>query len=227
MSKTYVLSVGGSLIVTKEGVDTKFLRQLRSFIARQVKLGRKFYLVIGGGFTARNYIKAVLATVAVSHADRDSIGIEATHLNAQLLKVSFGDLAHPQIIVDPTRPIKSKKPVVFAAGYKPGWSTDYDAVLIAKNNKIRTVINLSNIDYAYDKDPHRFSAAKKLVSVTWPEFRKIVGNRWQPGLNVPFDPVASREAAKNKMSVIILNGQNLDNLAACLDEKKFCGTTIG
>jgi uridylate kinase len=227
MSKTYVLSVGGSLVVTKAGVNTKFLRQFRAFIARQVKLGRKFYLVIGGGFTARNYIKAALETAAVSNADRDSIGIEATHLNAQLLKVTFGDLAHAEIIINPAKSVKTKKPVVFAAGYKPGCSTDYDAVLVAKHNKIKIVINLSNIDYAYDKDPHRFSDAKKLTAVTWPEFRKVVGNRWQPGLNVPFDPIASREAAKAKLNVIILNGQNLKNLAACLDGQKFRGTIIG
>jgi len=226
MSENYVFSVGGSLIVTKDGVNTEFLKKFRAFIFGQVKRGRKFYLVIGGGFTARNYIHAALETKAVSHFDRDSIGIEATHINAQLLKVSFGRLAHHEIITDPTRLLKSKKPVVFAAGYKPGWSTDYDAVLIAKHNKIKTVINLSNIDYAYDKDPRKFKNAKKLVTVNWPEFRKVVGNRWQPGLNVPFDPVASREAARRKMKVIILNGQNLKNLAACLEGQKFQGTTI-
>jgi uridylate kinase len=227
MSKTYVFSVGGSLIVTEEGVNTRFLKKFRAFIASQIKLGHKFYLIIGGGFTARDYVHAALETGKVNHANRDSIGIEATHLNAQLLKVIFGDLAHHEVITNPTKLIKSKKPLVFAAGYKPGWSTDYDAILIAKNNKIDTVINLSNIDHAYDKDPRHFKDAKKLINVGWSEFRKVVGNRWHPGANLPFDPIASREAAKNKMRVIILNGQNLKNLADCLDGRKFQGTTIG
>ncbi len=225
--KAFILSVGGSLMVTADGVETKFLKEFRSFIIRQVKKGHKFYLVAGGGMTARAYIKAALAIAPISPADRDWVGIGATRLNAQLLRASFGQLAHSEIIIDPTKKIDTKKPLVIASGYKPGWSTDYDAVLMAENNKIRTVINLSNIDYAYDKDPRRFKDAKKLETVSWSAFRKIVGNRWLPGLNAPFDPIASREAAKSGLKVIILNGRNLKNLGACLDGGKFKGTVIG
>ncbi|NCO00071.1 UMP kinase [Candidatus Falkowbacteria bacterium] len=226
MPKTFVLSVGGSLLVTKEGVNLKFLRAFHSFVSAQVKKGNKFYLVVGGGITARNYIKAALAAAPVKAADRDWVGIRATRLNAQLLQVVFGSLAYKDIITNPYKLIKIKAPVIFSGGYKPGCSTDHVAVLIAKHNKIDTVINLSNIDYAYDKDPCHHSDAKKLVNVSWPTFRKIVGSRWQPGLNVPFDPVASREAAKYKIKVIILNGQKLKNLSDCLEGQSFKGTTI-
>jgi len=226
MAKTFVLSVGGSLIVTKDGIDVKFLKAFHAFIAGQVKKGNKFYLVVGGGATARTYIKAALAATPVKASDRDWVGIMATRLNAQLMQVIFGKLAHPEIITDPTVSVRTKSAVVFGAGYKPGCSTDHDAVLIAKHNKIDTVINLSNIDYAYDKDPRRHADARKLVNVGWPEFRKIVGSRWQPGLNVPFDPVASREAAQYGVKVVILNGQKLKNLADCLEGRKFHGTVI-
>jgi len=226
MSKTFVLSVGGSLLVTKDGINVRFIKAFHAFIARQVRKGNKFYLVIGGGATARAYIQAALAAAPVKAADRDWVGIRATRLNAQLLQVVFGPLAHPEIITDPTRSVKSKAPVVFGAGYKPGCSTDHDAVLIAKHNKIGTVINLSNIDYAYDKDPRRHADARKLKDVFWPEFRKIVGSKWKPGLNVPFDPVASREAAEYGIKVVILNGEKLKNLESCLDGRRFKGTVI-
>ena len=226
MKNTFVLSVGGSLMVTSAGVDTGFLKEFCAFILGLTKKGYKFYLVAGGGVTARNYIKAALEITPISPADRDWVGISATHLNAQLLRASFGKIAYPTIIIDPTRKISSKKSIVVAAGYKPGWSTDYDAVLLAQANGIKTVINLSNIDYAYDKDPQRFKDAKKLEKVSWPEFRKIVGNRWTPGLNAPFDPIASREAGKDKMKVVILNGRNLKNLEACLKGGDFIGTVV-
>ncbi len=226
MSKTFVLSVGGSLIVTKEGIELKFLKQFRSFILRQIQKGHKFYLVVGGGATARTYIQAALAVTAVGNAGRDWVGIRATRLNAQLLKVIFAESAYPLIITNPTKPIRTNKKIVFVAGYKPGWSTDHVAVLLAKHNHIKTVINLSNIDYAYDRDPREFPRAKKLEAVNWTEFRKIVGNRWQPGLNVPFDPIASREAAKHGLKVVILNGKKLANLERCLDDNHFQGTTI-
>ena len=54
----------------------------------------------------------------------------------------------------------------------------------------------------------------------------MVGNTWDPGMNVPFDPVASRMAHQSKMKVALLNGNNIKNLDALLSEKKFIGTVI-
>lgn len=227
MANTFVLSVGGSLIVPAGGIDVRFLQKFRKLILSRVKTGDRFFLVIGGGTTARFYQRAARQVSGVSQADSDWLGISATRLNAQLLKTIFGSLAHPEIIIDPTQKIKTSKPLVFVAGYQPGWSTDYVAVLIAKKQSLKMIVNLSNIDYAYNKDPKKYASAKKLEKVSWPEFRKIVGNKWRPGLNAPFDPIASKEAAKQKMKVIILNGRNLNNLKACLTGRKFKGTVIG
>lgn len=226
MSKIFVLSVGGSLIVPPAGVDTNFLREFKSFIIGYIKKGYRFYLVIGGGTTARQYIKAAQTVSKVDNEARDWLGISATRLNAQLLKTIFGKLVYPEIISNPLKTVKTDKKIILAAGYEPGCSTDYDAVLLGKKNHAGVIINLSNIDYAYDKDPKKFPDAKKLVTVSWSEFRRIVGSRWQPGLNAPFDPVASKEAAKQGMKVIILNGRKLGNLGKCLLGKDFEGTTI-
>ncbi len=226
MSKVLVLSVGGSLIVTKEGINLRFLKKFRQFILEQVKLGYKFYLVVGGGITARQYITAALATVAVNNHDRDLVGIRATRLNAELLKVIFGSQAYQTIVTNPHKLLKTNKAIILAGGFKPGWSTDYVAVLIAIQNKVQTVINLSNIDYVYDCDPRKFSTAKKLKSISWLDFRRLVGTKWQPGLNVPFDPIASTTAAHHQLEVIVLNGEKLENLRHCLYQEKFKGTII-
>ncbi len=225
-SQEFILSVGGSLIVTEEGIDVKFLQRFRQFILTQVSKGKKFYLVIGGGKTARTYINAALAVAPVTADDRDWVGIEATRLNAQLMKVIFGKQAYSHIVTNPNEVIKSQKPIVLASGYIPGCSTDHDAVLLAKSNDIKTVINLSNIDFAYDKDPRLYPEAKKLTKISWSYFRSIVGNKWKPGLNVPFDPVASREASELGLKVVILNGRKLSNLEKCLEDKNFKGTVI-
>ncbi|MFA5000592.1 MAG: UMP kinase [Patescibacteria group bacterium] len=226
MSKTYVLSVGGSLIAPAVGIDLKFLKSFRAFIIRRIKQGDKFYLVIGGGTTARNYIAAANKLAIKSQMERDWVGIAATRLNARLVQAMFGSIAYSEIISDPTQKIKTSKKIVIAAGYKPGWSTDYVAVLIARNNSADLVVNMSNIEYVYDRDPRKFPLAKKITDISWAEFRKIVGNKWRPGANLPFDPIASREAAKNKLKVVILNGNNLANLEDCLNGKKFRGTKI-
>jgi uridylate kinase len=224
MKETVILSVGGSLIAP-DGIDTKFLQELKALILLHVKKYR-FVIITGGGKTARRYQEAAKEIGKLSDQDLDWIGIHATRLNAHLLGTIFRGQAHPNIIKDPTKKITSKKNILIAAGWKPGCSTDYDAVLIAKNLKAKKIINLTNIDYAYDKDPRTNPDAKKLEKVSWKDFRKIVGSKWSPGLNAPFDPVASKECEKQKMTVHILNGRNMQNLENAILGKEFTGTTI-
>ena len=113
-----------------------------------------------------------------------------------------------------------------AAGWRPGFSTDYDAIILAKYMNIKQVINLSNIDFVYDKDPKKFPDAKKIEKISWKDFRKIVGDKWDPGMNAPFDPIASKIAQEENIEVAIMNGKDLTNLENYLNGKEFKGTVI-
>ena len=119
------------------------------------------------------------------------------------------------------------EPIVVGGGWKPGWSTDYCAASLARLYGIRRVINLSNITQVYDKDPAKFKDAKPLKRVSWQAFFKLVGDKWVPGLNAPFDPIASRLAAENGMEVVVCAGKDLKNLERVLLGEKFVGTVIG
>jgi len=119
----------------------------------------------------------------------------------------------------------NRKNIVIAAGWLPGWSTDYDAVLLAKNLGVREIINMSNVDYVYDKDPKKHKNSKKIQKISWDGYLRLISQKWKAGMNVPFDPVAAKEARKSKMRVNII-GNNLKNLENLLDGKKFKGTTI-
>lgn len=55
---------------------------------------------------------------------------------------------------------------------------------------------------------------------------KIVGNKWKPGLNMPFDPIATQLAHKLELKVIIANGKNYENTENIIQGKNFVGTTI-
>jgi uridylate kinase len=55
----------------------------------------------------------------------------------------------------------------------------------------------------------------------------MIGDEWVPGKNVPFDPVASRHAAKIGLKVICAAGRDLPNLENILTRKEFTGTVIG
>lgn len=225
--KTYVISLGGSIIVPNGDIDIKFLKAWKTFILHRVKKGDRFVIITGGGGVARTYQGAARAVTKLTRDDLDWLGIHATRMNAHLLRTALRDVARPVICKDPTRIKKSSRyPVIIAAGWKPGWSTDYVAVRIAKRLRADLVINLSNIDYVYDKDPNKYKTARKIKEISWKDFRNIVGNKWDPGLNAPFDPVASRLAHNSKIPVTIANGKDLKNLTLILDGKKFKGTSI-
>jgi len=85
---------------------------------------------------------------------------------------------------------------------------------------------MTNVSYVYDKDPEEYRDAKPLKEISWKNFRKIIGDKWDPGLSLPFDPVASKLAQKLKLKVIILKGTNLKNVDKFLRGKKFEGTII-
>lgn len=223
---TYIISLGGSLVVPSAGIDWKFLKKFRTLILKQINKGKKFYLIVGGGVICRNYQKAAAKVIKLTAKDLDWLGIEATRLNAHLLRTIFYDVAYPKIIQNPAKIIKTKKKIIISGGWKPGSSTDYVAIMLAKKYRIKTIINLSNIDYVYDRDPKKHKDAKPIKEISWPDFRKIVGNKWRPGQNVPFDPVASRLAKRLGLEVVIMNGKKLDNLGNYLAGKQFKGTVI-
>lgn len=225
MSKTIIISLGGSLIVPEE-VDVKFLKNFRSLILKQIKKDKRFIIVTGGGKTCRKYQTALSAIIKTNNITLDWLGIHATRFNAQLIRLMFGKLAHSKIAEHPAKKVDFKEKILIGAGWEPGWSTDLDAVELAKTYGAKTVINLSNIDFLYTKDPRKFKDAKKITEISWDGLLKITGAKWIPGKNAPFDPVAAKFAKKNNLQVVIANGKNLKNLENILENKKFIGTLI-
>src|SRR3989344_2128087 len=180
-SEKIVMSIGGSLIVPDEGIDTKFLSNLNAFIRKQLARSagsgqaptKQFFLVAGGGKLARDYRDAGAKVTGheLTAEDLDWLGIHSTRLNAHLLRTIFRDVAHPTIIENFETIRKPIEQVVVAAGWKPGHSTDYDSVLICEDYHVRRIVNLSNIDKVYNKDPKKFKDAKSIDKISWIEFR--------------------------------------------------------
>ncbi len=228
MAENYkILSVGGSIIIPKQGFDISFLKKFKALILEEVKKGQKFILVVGGGGTCRQYQQTAAKVTNLTKEDLDMIGIETTKLNAHFVRYLFKEYAYKDIILNPNKRQPAQKPILVAAGFKPGHSTDTDAVLLAKTYKAKHILNLSNIEYVYDRDPNVYKDAKKIENIDWARFRKdIVGDSWEPGRNVPFDPTASKTAQKLGLNVSILQGTNLKELKNALRGKKFKGTRI-
>lgn len=204
-----VISLGGSLVVPDE-IDVSFLKDFKKLIVSETKKGKNFKIITGGGKICRRYQDAAKQIASPSADDLDMLGIRALNLNKELIRILFKDCDRVEIF----------------GAEKPGNSTDTGAVLLAKNNNSEKVINLSNIDYVYDSDPKINPNAKKIEKISWAEYRKLIPKDWNPGLNTPFDPIASKMAEKEGIEVVIMNGKPIDNLAKYLNGEKFLGTVI-
>lgn len=228
--ETVVIKLGGSLIYPNGGLDIQYIKNFYNFIRRQVaEKKRRFFILIGGGELARHYrdAGAEITGHELAPNDLDWLGIHATRLNAHLFRTIFRDLAYPVIIKKYEFIQKPDKPIVIAAGWKPGWSTDYGAAILAQDYRIDTIIKMSNVDYIYDKDPRKYSDAKPYEKLSWKKYREMNGEEWKPGNHVPLDPMAAKLASEIKIKVLYVNGKNIENLGKALDGKKFVGTIIG
>lgn len=223
--ETIIMSLGGSLIIPDE-VDTDFLKSFISIIKEYVSKGFSFLIITGGGKTCRKYNDYLKQIVSPSNVDLDWLGISITRVNAELVRICFGDLAYEKVILTPDMIPKTDKPIIVGGGWKPGNSSDLAAIHGAKSIGAKKIINLSNIDFVYDSDPKKNPLAKPIKEISWSDFREIIPKEWGPGINFPFDPVAAKEAESLNYEVVILNGKNIENLKNYLDGKEFVGTVI-
>ena len=99
-------------------------------------------------------------------------------------------------------------------------------MLLAKNFGAKEVINLSNFDYVYSADPKKYSDAKPYTKLSWTEMRKVVGDKWNPGANLPFDPMAVKEAEKMGLKVTFVRGSDLSEVKKAIEGDKINGTVV-
>ncbi len=226
VDKTIVLSLGGSIIIPDK-INVTYLKRFRSLMLKLNKRGYRFIIVTGGGDICRHYQKAArLVRPEISSIDLDWIGISATKYNAELIRAIFGSQAHRSIITNPLKKAKTGKKIIIGSGWKPGCSSDKDAVLLAKTYGAKKLINLSNIRFVYTADPKKNKNAKPIRRMSWRELIAITGRKWQPGAHVPFDPEASKVASRMGLEVVICSGKDMQNLNNIITKKRGVGTII-
>jgi uridylate kinase len=232
-----VISIGGSLLYPQKGIDTSYLSDLCEFAYKRISKGDKLVLITGGGYLARSSQTSFLELLSENGLSedktsekRDLIGIAATRFNAELLMIALNSkntITYPKVLTDLLKaPDKPLLPILISAGWKPGCSTDKDAVELAIKYNSRKVANLTNTNGVYDSDPKTNSRAKRIKELTWRQYLSLIENHWTPGLSTPFDPVASRLASQKSINVGIIDGKNFKSIESFLDDQDFDGTLI-
>lgn len=224
-----VVSLGGSIVAPNE-VDVEFVGRFVELVREYLSedSSRRLVLIVGGGAPARTYQQAYRTIVEISNRDdQDWIGVMATRLNAELVRACFGGLCENPVVTNPSADFDFSGRVLVAAGWKPGFSTDFDAVVLAERFSAKRIVNLSNIEQVYTADPKVDSSAQPLDSISWADFSALVGDSWEPGKNLPFDPIATKRASELGLQVISAGGSDLENIRKVLEGGAFFGTLIG
>lgn len=228
-STTIVIKLGGSIVSpTKGDIDSTFLKEFRTAIEALVSHGHKIAVITGGGKTCRSYQEAAREiNPSVRKDDLDWIGIFTNNLHGQVLRASFDPaITHPTVITKIKDVQSVTAPLVIIGAEEPGHSANYPSVQVAEYTGATEIINLSNVEYIYDSDPRENPQAKRFDEVTWEQYLNFIPTEWTPGLNTPFDPVASRRAKELGLSVVFMKGHDLESLQNHLKGRPFVGSII-
>ncbi|MDH7517424.1 MAG: UMP kinase [Candidatus Thermoplasmatota archaeon] len=218
-----VISLGGSVILSDEA-DLIFFKKLKDMFEKLCKK-YKIYLVIGGGKTARAYIK-LGRELKLDEKTLDEIGIDITRLNAKLL-TNILKISNKKIPSTTSEAKKINKPIVVMGGTTPGHSTDMVGAELAEKVKADRYIIATNVDGVYDKDPNKYSDAKQLKTVFIQHLIDEYGTSWDiAGKNVVIDGPALKIIKKARLNTYVVNGKKLDQLEKAILDESFNGTKI-
>ena len=223
-----MVSVGGSVLLTGSG-DVEYLSELAGLV-RRVGAERPLVVTVGGGRTARDYIQMGRA-LGLTEVELDEVGIEVTRLHARMLAARVGPPAppHPPATVTAVvEQLRQGSPVILG-GTEPGHTTDGVAALVAVRIRAARVVNATNVDGIYDRDPRVDPSARRIERLTWPEFRPMVhaGSSGEAGQNFLFDRLGADALARAHIPLWVVPGRDLANLEDAIAGRPCRGSRVG
>jgi uridylate kinase len=228
------ISLGGSLLTGKSNDDyvkldphrfTRYADVINDLHAE----GHQLIVVCGGGKPAR-YFMDTAKTMGASAEVLDYLGIKSSHINALIFMAALGYVAEqPTVYETPGEPFDGREPgkVWIGGGHKPGTSTDYRTVQFAEAMEADLVINATDIDGVYTKNPKTNPDAEKISELTFETLEKIIveNTRQAPGEYGLFDLAAVELSKKIKIPVAIIDGTDPQEIARAV-HGKHTGSTI-
>jgi len=221
-----VLSIGGSSINPDGKPDIKFLKEI-SAILRKSK--HEFGIVTGGGSVARAYATAA-RELGAGEYDADAVAIIATKQNAHVLIAALGDIAHPNVprTFERARMHLGKHKVVVMGGTIPGITTDSDSALLAEAVGAKRLVNISNVDAIYEKDPRKNPNAKKYRKLSYDQLISLAteSDKRTAGTHFVFDMLACKLIARSKLETHFVSCKNMKDIANAIEGKEHSGTIV-
>jgi len=221
-----VISIGGSILVPDE-IDVDYMHELAELTSKLAE-EHQISIITGGGRTARKYIEPA-RKFGASEIFCDLIGTTATRLNARLLAAVIGEKANLEPPKDFIAALKAMNfgKIVVMGGTHPGHSTDAVSALLAEYINADLLINATDVDGIYDKDPQKHRDAKMYEKLSIEQLVDMVKSySLGAGKYELIDILAAKIIQRSKIRTIFLNGRNLKNMKNAIEGKKFIGTVI-
>lgn len=177
-----LLKIGGESLSGRgeTGIDPDMVANVSDEIQAVKQHGVELAIVIGGGNFWRGndpYARQI------DRATADYMGMLATVINALALQdalekrgiptrvmtaIEMHQIAEPYIRRRAMHHLEKGYVVIFAAGTgNPFFTTDTAAALRAQEINAQVLMKATKVDGVYDKDPHRYSDAKKYEHLTY------------------------------------------------------------
>jgi len=213
--KKIVIKFGGSVLYKENmTLNIDLIKSIVDVINSLYEEGHKIAIVVGGGKLARIIIQAsdVLGHVTTF---KDILAVESTRIHALLVIGSLKDKAYllvPRSFEEIGKALSTGK-IVVTGGLQPGQSTSAVSALIAEYWGADMLINLTNVDKVYDKDPNRFPDASPIEQMTPDELLNIISKQEEePGKYDLFDIVGCEIVKRSNLKLIFTNGTKPENI---------------
>lgn len=160
------------------GIDFNVTKRIAEEIKELVDMGIEIGAVVGGGNIWRGR-----SGEGMDRTTADYMGMLATCINALALQdslenigvntrvqtaIEMREIAEPFIRRRAMRHLEKGRVVIFAAGTgNPYFSTDTTAALRAAEIEADAILLAKKVDGVYDKDPNKYTDAKKYDSLTY------------------------------------------------------------
>lgn len=225
-----LLKLSGEVLAgeQKNGIDFDVVNAVCQAVKACTELGTQVGIVVGGGNFWRGR-----SSGSMDRTRADHMGMLATVMNSLVLAdsleqmgvtvrvqtaITMQQVAEPYIRNRAVRHFEKGRVVIFGCGTgNPFFTTDTAAALRAVEIGADIMFKASNVDGIYDKDPHKYSDAKKYETISYNE---ILSN----DLKV-MDGTAASLCKDNKMPVLVFSLENPSNIIAAVKGENI-GTTV-
>ncbi len=232
--KRILLKISGEALASEGssfGINSAACKQIVSSIQSVYVLGVQIAIVIGAG----NFVRgaSLCQELEMPQYKADQIGMLATIMNSMILAQALknagcpaevlsafncGQITNAFSVEKADQLLNQNQIVIFAGGTgNPYFTTDTAASIRAIDIRADLLIKATKVDGVYDKDPKKFTDAKKYDTLTYDE---ILSKH----LKV-MDATAISLCKEHQLSIVVFNMYHRDNFVSIVKGNK-CGTLV-